>query len=298
MNQTKYEIAQSSLLGNRKNNQDRCAICETEEGVLLILADGMGGHPKGDVAAQLIIDTCEIEYQAARRPLQDPLAALTTMLKQAHERIVSFGWRHTPSIDPRTTAVLVLVQNEQVWWAHVGDSRFYHFRDNNVLFRTTDHSYVEKLRREGVIDEYQLSTHPYRNYVTRCVGGSPAPPQIDTGGPAQLKQNDILLLCSDGLWGAIPGEDLVSALGSDGQFAGVISSLANQATTISYPESDNVTVAAIKWLQGIRSSESSPSTPTTIPDAVDSDSEMTLEKAISQLQGVVDDWNKQDDENS
>jgi len=284
-----YEISQVSLQGNRPMNQDRCALFETKDGVLIILADGMGGHPKGEEAAQLVIDACYGNYLNQQKPVVNPAEMLREMLSNAHQSIYSFGQQQKPPIDPRSTAVVVLVQNGLVYWAHIGDSRFYHCRQGQVFFRTTDHSYVERLRRQGLITEEQLSTHPQRNYVTRCVGGSQATPQADIGGPVVLEYGDVLLLCSDGLWGPIPQEDVASAVSSDAPLYKISQELAHLAVQTANPESDNVTLAALRWLAEAVPEPAKAASPDKKKSA-QNDDDNPLDQAIHDLRNFVDEW--------
>ena len=98
-----FETAQSSLQGDRDQNQDRCAVIVGDDCVLLLLADGMGGHPKGEIAAQIVVDTGKAAFEAVGKPLPEPQAFLDAVLGAAHEHIAAFGATHEPPIDPRAT---------------------------------------------------------------------------------------------------------------------------------------------------------------------------------------------------
>lgn len=211
MNIIPGESAHSSLIGDRKINQDRCIQIREGDTALLGLADGMGGHPRGEVAAQLLIDTCQNYFSLTPHPILNPSSFLTRLLHKAHEDIVAFGYDQQPAIDPRTTAVACLIQKNVAHWAHAGDSRLYLLREMRVLSRTVDHSYVERLKQQGVISAEEQEAHPQRNYVTRCLGGSLASPDI-TLGKHKLQAGDILLLCSDGFWGSVDEAHMLSSL--------------------------------------------------------------------------------------
>uniref|UniRef100_UPI003D13CF43 PP2C family protein-serine/threonine phosphatase n=1 Tax=Sedimenticola sp. TaxID=1940285 RepID=UPI003D13CF43 len=234
-----------SLIGDRKINQDRCIRVDGNSAVLLGLGDGMGGHPRGEAAAQVLIDTCQSYFNRTPHPILNPSSFLTRLLHKAHENIVAFGYDQHPAIDPRTTAVACLIQKNVAHWAHAGDSRLYLLRERRVLAKTIDHSYVERLKQQGVITARQQKTHPQRNYVTRCLGGALVSPDI-TLGKHKLASGDILLLCSDGFWGSIGEEEMLNTLFSNLPLSEAIQSLAEQAAHKAFPDSDNITLIALR----------------------------------------------------
>ncbi|MBW9258586.1 MAG: protein phosphatase 2C domain-containing protein [Candidatus Thiodiazotropha sp. (ex. Lucinisca nassula)] len=244
----KYETAQCSLIGNRSMNQDRCLVMEAPDAILLALADGMGGHPKGEMAAQILMDNARKAFLTSRKPISNPRFFLSGLMEMSHQQITAFGDRQEPPIEPRTTGVLCLVQEDSAYWAHIGDSRLYIMRDGVIHLRTDDHSYVEHLRQQGLISAAQVHTHKFRNYVTRCLGGNSNRPVAELSGPHDLKKGDVVLLCSDGFWGPLPERPLVDNLyKNSAPLLNNISDLAKQAETKSNPESDNVTVVALRW---------------------------------------------------
>ncbi len=241
------ESAQASLVGNREINQDRCTLVSEGDCVLLLLADGMGGHPRGEVAAQILIDTGRKIFETTSKPIGDPLGFLDDILSTSHEEIVAFGNRQDPHIDPRATAVAVLVQDGQAYWTHAGDSRFYLFRNYQALARTRDHSFVEQLRHRGLQVKNDKGGARYRNLVTQCLGGSGMRFGTTRGLPTPLKPRDILLLCSDGLWGQIPDADLASLMRHHGSLERMVNHLAESAVQHGAPTSDNVTLLVLRW---------------------------------------------------
>jgi len=169
----------------------------------------------------------------------------------SHHQILKFGQLQTPPIEPRTTGVLCMVQNNKAYWAHIGDSRLYFIHDDIITARTEDHSYVEQLRQQGIISTAQVPTHKYRNYVTRCLGGQKNHPVADLSGPHPLQEGDVILLCTDGFWGALPERPLVNALYKMHQsLSTIVNGFAGHAERVSHPESDNVTVVALRWQRG------------------------------------------------
>jgi len=242
----KIVTASTNRLGNRTSNQDRCLVEKLPDHVLLAVADGMGGHARGDLAAQTAVNSLARCFRHESLPIADPAEFLKQALCTAHLEVVDAGRSHNPPITPRTTCVACLVQGDTAYWAHVGDSRLYLLRDGALLKRTRDHTPVEELLQSGLLTEEALRNHPLRNTVSRCLGGPPRFPNISQD-QATLRSGDTLLLCSDGLWSAIPEPELV-ATSSDGDLEENLNLLADVAETNSYPNSDNISAVALRWL--------------------------------------------------
>lgn len=285
-----YQTGQASLVGNRRGNQDRCALLESEGTLLMVLGDGMGGHPKGEVAAQILIDVCRRELDHAVKPIPDPGAFLAGALKEAHDAIRFYGLQQAPQIDPRTTAVIVLIQQGMVHWTHAGDSRFYLFREGRLLTRTRDHSYVERLHQQGILSRQQLENHPQRNYVTRCLGGNSSLPKAALGKQI-LAPGDNLLLCSDGLWGSLDEELMIDALFSAMALEEATAALAEEAAQSAYPDSDNVTLIALRI-----DALPTPGRPPQDTAASRKPPDAELDQAIAELQSAIDSFQTQTDQ--
>jgi len=240
-----FEFGRTSRLGNRPVNQDRIEVIESPAGVVLVLGDGLGGKPGGDLAAQTLVDTVSEELALNPLPAEKPGAFLKELLRRAHHKILIAGHEHKPPLQPGTTAVICLIQSGMAWWAHAGDSRLYLFRNGLPLYRTTDHSYVEQLYQEGRISLKKLQSHPMRNYVTQCLGLSVHDPQITTSKGVAIKQGDVLLLCSDGFWDPLD-EAQIGLLLDEQKLNLALNDLAERAEAASYPKSDNATAVAIR----------------------------------------------------
>ena len=240
-----YEIGRVSLLGNRKNNQDRLGVAESHGGVILILGDGLGGKPGGELAAETLVKSVQYSLRHEIMPVDDPEKLLEKLIIKAHYAVRSAGQKQTPPIEPGSTAVLCLIQNKKAWWAHVGDSRFYLFRDGLTIYRTQDDSYVEQLYQKGEITLEKRDGHPMRNYVTQCIGLMNTEPKVNVSKGIELQVNDTLLLCSDGFWEPLDDAQIGANL-ADGNIKEMINKLATRAEQNSYPKSDNTTVLAMK----------------------------------------------------
>lgn len=257
----KYDLAKANRLGDRSSNQDRFAAVERPRSLLLVLADGMGGYDGGLLAANTFVLRVTEAFSAAPSTLPDPILFLREAFTQAHHSVVDAGARHTPPINPRTTGVACVIQNGIAYWAHVGDSRCYVLRGGNVATRTRDHSVVEDLLAQGKITEKRAKTHAQRNQVTRCIGGNASrTPETTVGEPFTLEPGDVVLLCSDGLWGSVDDDVLAVHFGEKRNLALQADQIAQQAERNSYPKSDNVSLIALRWhsADGDRAHESAP----------------------------------------
>lgn len=208
----KYELAHYSRQGARATNEDRVAAAERNNAVIMAVADGLGGHSGGALAAELFTETVIRTFlNVKQREITSPSAFLALTILQAHKLIIEQGKAHVPPLEPRTTCVLCLVQHGFAYWAHVGDSRLYHFREAKLLQRTQDHSAIEQLRSDGVITEEEMVNHPSKGRLLKCVGG-PNKPIISLSQETLLRKDDALLLCTDGVWQAFTPKELLGYL--------------------------------------------------------------------------------------
>ena len=242
-----FSIHQASHIGNRKFNQDRVSYAYSNDALLMVLADGMGGHLKGELAAGAIVDTfAECFEQQAQLRIPDPMKFLVDTMRGAHERIVDFSHQMGLGGFPGSTCVAAIVQDNKVYWGHAGDSRLYVLRDGKVLTRTYDHSVVSQWLESGVINAAEARVHPHRNQITNCLGGSDEIYYMEPGGPVSLQTGDVLLLGSDGLWSPFTDTELVDAFASR-PVAEVLDQLISLALERESGHSDNVTGLAMRW---------------------------------------------------
>ncbi|MCL4185190.1 MAG: serine/threonine-protein phosphatase [Burkholderiaceae bacterium] len=242
----RFSIYQDSLIGARASNQDRMGYCYTRDSLLMLVADGMGGHMRGEVAAQLSLQAAAATFQEeARSKLADPPAFLDRALRRGHREILRYQDTHGLPESPRTTIVACVVQDGRAWWAHAGDSRLYLLRGARLLARTRDHSKVQNLIDLGLIEECDSASHPERNKVLNCLG-SPFEPTVEQGGNVALDSGDTLLLCTDGVWSALPEDELLEQLSIESVLTGV-PLLVQRAVGHAGPMADNATALAMTW---------------------------------------------------
>lgn len=241
-----FSIHQASHIGNRKYNQDRVAYAYSNDTLLLVLADGMGGHLHGELAAAVAIETFVKEFgQQARQRIENPQGFISDTMRLAHEGIMKFPHEKDQAF-PGTTCVAAVIQDGNLYWGHAGDSRLYLLRDGAVHARTRDHSMVGQWLEWGMISAEEARIHPQRNQITNCLGGIEDLYYMEPGGPVALESGDVLLLGSDGLWSPFTDAELAKAFATK-PVAEVLDGLVARALERERGRSDNVTGLAVRW---------------------------------------------------
>jgi serine/threonine protein phosphatase PrpC len=243
------DYADISLLGGREENQDRVSAAVAEHSALLVVVDGMGGHANGARAAEVTQQVILEAFWHTPQPLFDPMGFLHLTLGRAHEEVVKLGAHLSIEHRPRATCAVCVVQQGATWWAHVGDSRLYHLRQGALVSRTRDHSHVELLLREGLITADQAQVHPMRNFVECCLGGDPILPDMTLAKRRPLEPNDVLFVCSDGLWAGVRDTEIATDLSAPGvPLRQALLDLAERAVVRTGAASDNTSAAALRWI--------------------------------------------------
>ena len=304
----KFAIFQESRIGRRKYNQDRVAHAYTRESLLVVVADGMGGHLHGEVASHITVELFMQHFQQKAKPtIKSPWQFLKDSALRAHDAILTYAANHHMMESPRTTCVAAIIQDGIAYWAHVGDSRFYLFRKGACIARTRDHSKVQQLIDRGEITQEEAEIHPERNRLYNCLG-SMMLPEVELGGKIPLNTNDTLLLCTDGLWGVIPAADLTVGMSRYPVQYG-LPQLMDKAEIAAGPHCDNVSAIGVTWLEDdAGQSETAVSTGTLPLDAIttthhrldvqrilkeDKDiSEDDIERAIQEIQDALQKYSK------
>ncbi len=239
-----FSVYQVSRKGGREKNEDRMGYCYTRDAGLFALADGMGGHPEGEVASQLALQTLSAMFQREAKPkLADPLRFLQEAIIAGHHQLLRYATERALIDTPRTTVVACLIQGKQAYWAHCGDSRLYLVRGDKLVARTRDHSYSEL--QETLSHVVPMGDRVNRNVLFTCLG-SPGKPVVDTAGPLVVHPGDRVMLCSDGLWGALPDSVITEVL-TKRQISDAVPELVERALREAGEKSDNVTVLAVEW---------------------------------------------------
>ncbi len=240
----RFSVYQVSRRGGREKNEDRMGYCYTRDSGLFALADGMGGHPEGEVAAQLALQNMAAMYQRDAKPkLPEPTRFLRESILGGHQNLLRYATERSLVDTPRTTVVACLIQGHLAYWAHCGDSRLYLVRDGKIVARTRDHSYSEL--QEALNQVVPTREKFNRNVLFTCLG-SPGKPVIDVSGPLPLQRGDRIMLCSDGLWGSVPDNEIAMFL-TGRPISQSVPDLVETALRNGGPRSDNVTVLCVDW---------------------------------------------------
>jgi len=208
---------QSDIGCLRKNNEDSFGYWEPKDnkdferqGRLAIVADGMGGYEGGQEASRLAVDTLIEVYRSFRG--DDPQQALIQGLQAGHEEIRHYGNDHPELRGMGTTCTAIAIVHDGLYYVHVGDTRLYLIRDGQIYQVTRDHSYVGRLVEAGMLSREEAEKHPQRNILTAAVGTAPELMMDSPGRPEPLQRQDVLVICTDGLWGQVHDAEILSAV--------------------------------------------------------------------------------------
>jgi serine/threonine protein phosphatase PrpC len=212
------EVSGQSDIGcQRENNEDSFGYWEPEDdaqflrkGRLAIVADGMGGYEGGQEASQLAVETVSSFYRD--RNGGDPQQVLNEALLAAHERVRQHGFAHPKLRGMGTTCTAIVVVGHALHYVHVGDTRLYRVRGGAITQITRDHSYVGRLVESGVISREEAEKHPQRNILTAALGTSADLIMDSPEHPEPLQAQDVLVVCSDGLWGQVQDAEILEAV--------------------------------------------------------------------------------------
>jgi PPM family protein phosphatase len=213
------EVASLSDVGcQRENNEDSYLYWEPSaegelqrKGRLAVIADGMGGYEGGQEASRLAVETVREIYE--NFVVDDPHAALLEAFARAHERIQSYAARHPELRGMGTTCTALVIRDRQLYFAHVGDSRLYLVRGDNIARLTRDHSYVGRLVESGIVRAEDAEKHPQRHILIAALGAGIEVAAIQSGQQGMALQDfDVLLLCTDGLWGVVSDQEIEEAV--------------------------------------------------------------------------------------
>jgi PPM family protein phosphatase len=241
-----FAIYQSSRKGARKVNQDCVAHTYGRESMLLVVADGVGGSAGGEVASQICARLLVDWFVREAKPVvKNPRRFLYDSMLRAHAALGSYADQVSMDEAPRTTCVACVVQGGRAYWAHVGDSRLYLFRQRRLLAETLDHSHVQYLLQQGRIEPDEVATHPERHRIFSCLGGE-FDPVIDLDQHGPLADGDLLVLSTDGFWSMFAKDEIAAAL-SDRPVLEAAPALIGEAERRSGEAGDNLSAVMLRW---------------------------------------------------
>ncbi|MEE4376585.1 MAG: protein phosphatase 2C domain-containing protein [Candidatus Competibacteraceae bacterium] len=230
----------ASALGKREEQQDCWGVWATPDkrSLLAVVADGMGGHGDGALAAQAAVKTAEQFVREQLKLLErEPHEALQRYVQQAQAAV------ETVSRTAHTTLVALWLHQDQAHWTHIGDSRLYQLRAGKRVLRTRDHSAAQMLFELGEIRETEMALHPMQNRLYRSLGGDESPKfEINSG---TVMADDLFALCSDGAWSYLSeAEFWISANAGDPEKAAC--ELVARAVKWAGDQADNATLVLIR----------------------------------------------------
>ena len=208
-----------SRIGGRGENQDSYLSKKTERGFVVTVCDGMGGGPGGKTASTIAVNEIIAGIDEASKD-EETANVIIKAIRRANMAIIEAGNENPKLKGMGSTATVLLLTEESAFVAHVGDSRVYQLRGRKKVFRTFDHSMVFDLVKQKVITEEQARLSAQSNVITRALGAKPDV-EVDVQEVPFLK-GDRFLLCSDGIHGTMPEEDLIRLATEKGKALGPI----------------------------------------------------------------------------
>ena len=233
-------------IGGRTENQDFYGSAQTKFGELIIVSDGMGGHNGGRHAAEIAVQI--IIEEVTKTNDVNMAKVLQKAILKANEVIWQESNTNASLKGMGSTVVALLITPEKAICCHVGDSRIYQIRKGKVLYRTSDHSQVFDLVRQGKITEEQARLSDKSNVITRSLGTKLAL-NIEITDNLSYKTGDRFLLCTDGIWSIIPENQLIEMISEEGDVESVVTNLVEKINTIGITNGgnhDNLTAALVE----------------------------------------------------
>jgi len=239
-----WQFSLASNIGGRSEQQDCLDLLSLDGGDchLVVVADGMGGHRDGALAARTVIETARRRFNTGS--ISDPRAFLKDLCLQSHQGISALGGNEPRS--PGSTCVVLYLNGPEAYWAHVGDSRLYHFRNGELINRTQDHSVAQLMVSQGRLKETDAATSALQNQLYMRLGGNEEP-EPDFGA-SEVEADDVFMLCSDGFWSHVEPQEVVTSLEGipiDNEGAEHLVAMARERGGAT---GDNISLALMRWI--------------------------------------------------
>ena len=204
------EYSTVSKKGNRSINEDSVGVCRAENDCVFCLADGLGGHGKGEVASQIVVNTAIAAFKGDK-----DRTGLANCFVQAQDSLLKEQSKEHTVNGMMSTLVVLSICGDTALWGHVGDSRLYLFRKNRFFMRTIrtlDHSIAQQLCQIGEIKDRNIRFHEERSKITHAMGAKWKEPEYELADPVSIAPGDVFLLCSDGFWELITEKEMIKLL--------------------------------------------------------------------------------------
>ena len=237
-----WQLISAQDVGGRSEQQDRLAVLhhDTEDIHLAVVADGVGGHGGGSLAAQTVIDVAKRQFATAE--LIDPEQFLEQLCLDAHLAIRGLDASSTEVSG--STCVFLLLRGREAYWAHVGDSRLYLLRARSVLLQTTDHSVVQLQADSGLTQDGPAVGS---NQLYMCLGGNnKVVPDTDA---CTVLAEDLFMLCSDGLWGQVEIDEVIASITVSGIDLAMAERWVQEAKQAGGSKGDNISLVLAQFTE-------------------------------------------------
>jgi len=261
----------SNIGMKRSTNQDRCGTFVAPHAplgaeALLLVADGMGGHPAGDVASRMTVDGLEERLGksgAGKRPFDSQ--GIGSLLKAAVQGVNASVWEEAKKIEYRgmgTTLTAAVIYGPDLIMANAGDSRGYLLREGSLRRITRDHSWVEEQVEAGLLSHEEADRHPNRNIITRAIGIAETV-EVDIFRE-ELREGDVVVMCSDGLYSLVTDSEIAEVVG-DAEPSTACSALVKMANDRGGHDNITVVIARVESIKGRRASSQGPAKRSGVP---------------------------------
>ncbi len=227
----------------REHNEDYLAYFDTFNGHVFVVCDGMGGHCGGEIASKIAVESIGVFFNT--HYYKNPFEAIEDAILYANKKVFNHAQQNPELYGMGTTIVLALIRDDLVYYGHAGDSRLYAFSQNNLNQLTHDHSYVNQLIDKNIITKKEAETHPRSNEITQALGLLENIEPDVTNSAFLPNENDILLLCSDGLNNMLSDKSIQKILSSNIIIEQKASELINKA--IKNGGIDNISVQLVQF---------------------------------------------------
>lgn len=247
----------------RANNEDSSGYVDSVNGHVFVVCDGCGGLPYGERASQTVVNS--LKFFFTNYYYKDPIQAIRDAIDYAQNRLIEEGRQHPECQGMATTLVLVLIRYNKAYYAHIGDSRIYFFAKGQLKQITKDDSYVQTLVDSGKISADEAETHSRKNELIQVMGMTPAPTPHVCAQPLRPTDDEVILLCTDGLYNMMSRQDIHAILSRSGYIEDKGAEL--MRTAIANGGYDNITFQLIKFFNLENTTERTDQTPVNVVNA-------------------------------
>lgn len=239
---------QTTHIGARQSNQDSFDFDARDNWGCFVVADGLGGHYRGEIASQFVTQSLiKLAPKFASAIETEPMLGMKDFVSQAISKAQKDIIKKYQEVDTQTTIAVAWLNQDHFIAAHVGDSRIYKLNKQAVIWRTPDHTQVQALFEQGKITEEVFSTHPLQNQLLRSIC-TYEPPEVDIVVQPPLASNESLVLCTDGFWSGCEPEDFIKLSRNHGSTEKKVSDLIDRILKQQGEDCDNITVQVVKSL--------------------------------------------------